>query len=130
MTNRRHTRLGERGEQLAERHLVKLGMTVVERRHRTRRGEIELVGRDGATLVFVEVKTRQSNRAGAPVASITPSKQRRLSRLALAYLKHHELLDCPARFDVVSVAFTENMTEPRIDHFRDAFPATGTDCFF
>ena len=130
MTDRRHTGLGEHGEKLAEQHLVELGMTVVERRHRTRRGEIDLVCRDGGTLVFVEVKTRRSDRAGAPFESITSAKQRRLTRLALTYLKQHDLLDFPARFDVVGILFEDDSEIPRIDHYRDAFPATGGESFF
>ena len=130
MTDRRHTGLGEHGEKLAERHLVELGITVVERRYRTRQGEIDLVCRDGDTLVFVEVKTRRTQRAGAPFESITPAKQRRLTRLALAYLKHHDLLDCPARFDVVGIVFQDSSNPPRIDHYRDAFPAAGGGCFY
>jgi len=130
MTDRQHTRLGEHGEKLAEKFLVGTGMTVVERRHRTRRGEIDLVCRDGGTLVFVEVKTRRSDRAGAPFESITSAKQRRLTRLALTYLKQHDLLDFPARFDVVGILFEDDSEIPRIDHYRDAFPAAGGESFF
>lgn len=130
MTDRQHTRLGEHGEKLAEEFLVGSGMTVVERRHRTRRGEIDLVCRDGGTLVFVEVKTRRSDRAGAPFESITSAKQRRLTRLALTYLKQHDLLDFPARFDVVGILFEDDSEIPRIDHYRDAFPADGGESFF
>ena len=81
MIDRRNTGLGEHGEKLAERHLVDQGMTVVQRRHRTRQGEIDLICRDGETLVFVEVKTRRGDRAGAPFESITSAKQRRLQNL-------------------------------------------------
>lgn len=130
MTNRHHTRLGEDGEKLAERFLVRTGMTVVERRHRTRRGEIDLVCRDGEMLVFVEVKTRRSERAGSPLESITPAKQRQLTRLALSYLKQHDLLECPARFDIVGILFEDDSETPRIDHYRDAFPAIGGESFF
>ena len=136
MTDRRHTGLGEHGEKLAEQHLVELGMTVVERRHRTRQGEIDLVCRDGETLVFVEVKTRRGDRAGAPFESITSDKQRRRTRLARAYLKNQDLLECPARFDVVSIVLAENSGDsaphpaPQIDYYRDAFPAAGNGGFY
>ena len=136
MTDRRHTGLGEHGEKLAELHLVKLGMTVVDRRHRTRQGEIDLVCRDGENLVFVEVKTRRGDRAGAPFEAITTAKQRRLTRLALAYLKNQDLLDCPARFDVVSIVVaddsdvTATQQAPQIDYYRDAFPAAGDSGFY
>ena len=130
MTNRHHTRLGEDGEKLAERFLVGTGMTVVERRHRTRRGEIDLVCRDGEMLVFVEVKTRRSERAGSPLESLTPAQHRQLPRLALSYLKQHDLLECPARFDIVGILFEDDSETPRIDHYRDAFPAIGGESFF
>ena len=130
MTNRQHTRLGEDGEKLAERFLVGTGMTVVDRQHRTRRGEIDLICRDGGTLVFVEVKTRSNERAGSPFESITPAKQRQLTRLALSYLKQHGLLDCPARFDIVGILFEDDSETPRIDHYRDAFPAIGGESFY
>jgi putative endonuclease len=139
MTDRRNTGLGEHGEKLAERHLVDQGMTVVQRRHRTRQGEIDLICRDGQTLVFVEVKTRRGDRAGAPFESITSAKQRRLTRLALTYLKSQHLLDCPARFDVVSIVLANqtdptqpasDSPEPHIVHYRDAFPASGGGGFY
>ena len=119
MTNRHHTRLGEDGEKLAERFLVGTG-----------RGEIDLVCRDGEMLVFVEGKTRRSERAGSPLESITPAKQRQLTRLALSYLKQHDLLECPARFDIVGILFEDDSETPRIDHYRDAFPAIGGESFF
>ncbi|HTU25266.1 MAG TPA: YraN family protein [Pirellulales bacterium] len=113
--------LGERGEQAAARFLRQLGYRVVDRRHRTALGEIDLVAVDGRTVVFVEVKTRRSDDAGRPHEAIDPAKQARLSRLALAYLKRHDLLDCPARFDVVAVTWLAGSKQPAIEHFLNAF---------
>ncbi|MFP6770522.1 MAG: YraN family protein [Planctomycetaceae bacterium] len=130
MTRWQHTKLGERGEDLAARFLVTRGLTVSERRYRTRQGEIDLVCRDRDTVVFVEVKTRRTRKAGEPFEAITRHKQQRLTRLALAYLKRHDLLEAPARFDVVSILYSEKTPTPTIDYFRDAFPASGSDCFY
>ena len=87
-------------------------------------GEIDLVAVDGRTVVFVEVKTRQSTAAGQPQDSVDPAKQARLSRLALAYLKRHDLLDCQARFDVVAITWQADQAKPTIEHFIHAFEST------
>ncbi len=116
--------LGERGERAAAKFLRRLGYHIVDRRHRTALGEIDLVAVDGRTVVFVEVKTRQTHDAGAPHEAIDPAKQARLSRLALAYLKRHDLLECQARFDVVAVTWHHGEARPTIEHFLHAFEST------
>ena len=104
--------------------LRRLGYHIVARRHRTPLGEIDLVAVDGRTVVFVEVKTRRSHDAGQPHEAIDPAKQARLSRLALAYLKRHDLLDCQARFDVIAVTWQRGEAKPSIEHFLHAFEST------
>ena len=99
--------LGKHGEDLACRELRRRGYAIVARRYRTRHGEIDIVARDGGVLVFVEVKTRSSDRFGAPLAAVTPLKQRRLTRMALDYLARSHTNGVPCRFDVVSVAMAE-----------------------
>jgi len=116
--------LGERGELAAAKYLRRLGYHIVARRHRTPMGEIDLVAVDGRTVVFVEVKTRQSHDAGQPHEAIDPAKQARLSRLALAYLKRHDLLECQARFDVIAVTWERGKAKPVIEHFLHAFEST------
>src|SRR3954471_24854248 len=74
--------LGDRGERLAARHLRRQGLRIILRGYRTPRGEIDLIARDGQTLVFVEVKAR---RTGEPVEAVTPEKQRRLTLAALEF---------------------------------------------
>jgi len=117
--------LGQRGEDAAARHLRRRGYRIVERSARGPLGEIDLVALDGRTVVFVEVKTRRSDAAGAPSDSVTPDKQRRLTRLALGYLKQHGLLDAASRFDVVSITWPEGQRRPTIEHFVSAFDAAG-----
>jgi putative endonuclease len=122
--------LGRRGEDLAARHLRKLGYVIVARGHRDNIGEIDLVAVDGRTVVFVEVKTRTSHDAGHPADAVNAAKQQRLTRLALSYMKRHDLLECPARFDVVAVTWPSEPGKPRIEHFKNAFEATGFDGLF
>ena len=100
--------LGERGEAWAAAHLQAHGCTVEARRWRPAgqglQGEIDLVVRDGPTLVFVEVRTRRGAAAGRAEESVTPAKGRRLLALALAYLQAHDLPDATDwRIDVVAI---------------------------
>lgn len=127
---RHYQSLGERGERAAARHLRRLGYKIVARHERGRLGELDLVAVDGRTVVFVEVKTRRSHDAGHPAEAVGPDKQARLTRLALAYLKRHSLLDCSARFDVVAVTWPESAKRPTIDHRQNAFEAVGRGQLF
>src|SRR6185436_18816225 len=115
--------LGRRGADAAARYLVRLGYTIVARGHRDNIGEIDLVAVDARTVVFVEVKTRTSHDAGHPADAVDDAKQRRLTRLALSYMKRHDLLECPARFDVVAVTWPAGQGRPQIEHFKSAFEA-------
>lgn len=119
--------LGQRGEDVAARYLRKLGYVIVARGHRDQIGEIDLIAVDGRMLVFVEVKTRTSHEAGHPADAVDEAKQRRLTRLALAYMKRHDLLECSARFDVVAVTWPADSGRPTIEHFQNAFEAVGLD---
>lgn len=132
----RHTRagtrlLGDRGERAAARYLKKQGLRITARQYTSRLGEIDLIARDGRTIVFVEVKSRRSHAAGRPEEAVNVTKQRQLTRLGLEYLKRHGLLGKQrARFDVVSVTWPENKTRPEIVHYRNAFEPTGVDGMF
>jgi putative endonuclease len=117
--------LGQRGEAAAARFLKQRGYAIVARSDRGRLGEIDLVAVDRRTVVFVEVKTRRSHQAGHPADAVDLAKQRRLTRLALTYLKRHGLLENPARFDVVAVTWSDDSKPPIIEHFRNAFEPTG-----
>lgn len=126
--------LGQRGERAAERYLRQRGYIVVARGQRQRIGEIDLVAIDSRTnprtIVFVEVKTRESHIAGHPAEAVDERKQTRLTRLALAYLKFHSLLDQPARFDVIAVTWPAGSRQPTIEHFENAFEARGLPGMF
>lgn len=118
--------LGRRGEDAAARYLKRLGYIIVARSEQAGIGELDLIAVDGRTVVFVEVKTRTTHDAGHPADAVDEAKQRRLTRLALAYLKRHDLLECRARFDVVAVTWPER-GQPQIEHFQSAFEAIGFD---
>lgn len=117
--------LGARGEKLAARFLQKLGYRILARGHRQRLGEIDLVALDRNVLVFVEVKTWRSGQLGDPSEAVDAHKQERLTRAALIYLKRRNLLEHPARFDVISIVWPSPAAEPIIRHFVNAFEAVG-----
>lgn len=120
--------LGDRGERAAARFLKKTqGMRVLRCGYRTSRGEIDLIVRDGDTLVFVEVKTR---RRGEPTEAVTIEKQRRITLAALEFLKRHNLLEHRSRFDVVAILWPDDDAEPAIEHYRNAFEAQGRGQMF
>ena len=122
---RRNPSLGQRGESFAARFLKKQGYRILARSDRQRWGEIDLIALDGRTLVFVEVKTRRSHEKGHPADAVDEAKQRRLTRLALIYLKQHGLLEYPVRFDVVAITWAAERQTPQVQHYRHAFDATG-----
>jgi putative endonuclease len=122
--------LGQRGERAAARFLKRRGFTIVASGERDRLGELDLVAVEGRTVVFVEVKTRTSHGAGHPADAVDLKKQRRLTRIALTYLKRHDLLEYPARFDVVAITWPDGAKQPEIEHYRDAFQAQGQGQMF
>jgi len=122
--------LGQRGEAAAERYLRRRGYKVLARSDRFGLGELDLVMLDRKTIVFVEVKTRQSHDAGHPSEAVDKSKQRKLTQLAVAFLKRHDLLEHPARFDVIAVTWATGKRLPMIEHTKNAFEAVGTRDFY
>jgi putative endonuclease len=122
--------LGQRGEAAAERYLRRCGHKIVARQQRSQSGELDLVTVDRRTVVFVEVKTRESHAAGHPAEAVDAEKQRRLTRLALVFLKRHGLLEYATRFDVVAVTWPEGSRQPVIEHYENAFEAAGDGALF
>jgi putative endonuclease len=95
--------LGDRGEELAVRHLRSLGYRIVERNYRCRLGEIDCVALHGKTLVFVEVKARRTDAFGGPLEAVDTRKRRRMTRLARHCAQEKKLSDVAQRFDMVAV---------------------------
>jgi putative endonuclease len=112
--------LGARGEEIAVAFLRGRKFTVVERNFRCKGGEVDIVARDGKTFVFVEVKTRRTLSFGPPQASVTPFKQRQISKAALTWLAKNRLHEASARFDVIAILLRDHAV-PEIEHIRDAF---------
>jgi putative endonuclease len=114
-------RIGRIGERLAADHLARLGYEIVARNHRTRYGELDLVARDGRTLVFVEVKTRRG--IGRPWDNLDDRKRRQVRRMAVAYL--NDVPDRPktrhVRFDAIGVTFDAAGRLAALDHLQSAF---------
>jgi putative endonuclease len=110
---------GKEGERAAAEHLSSSGIKILDRNFRCPLGEIDLVAKDGKTIVFVEVRARQADGICSPEESITIYKRRRLTRAALWYLKQRGLLDSPARFDVVAIRWDGE--KPEINWIVNAF---------
>ena len=116
-------RAGRWGEAQAERALRERGFKILGRRVRVgRRDELDLVARDGGTLVFVEVKTRASEAFGSPAAAVDRAKRHALSRAAVRYLQALPNPRVPFRFDVVEVVGAPDAGPPVVRHLSNAFP--------
>ena len=111
--------LGKRGEDLACVELERRGYAIIARRYRRRSGEVDIIARDGPTLVFIEVKARECLEFGAGGEAITPLKRRRMAAIALDYLARNGLTESACRFDVVSVEIRGNV--PMIEVYQNAF---------
>ena len=123
-TETEHLKTGARGETLVYWYLRNAGYTIVARNRRARsgRGELDMVGWDGPVLSFVEVKTRSSGAAGPPEAAVSKAKQRRITRAANEYLRRLRRKPLGYRFDIASVAWDpEAGLQVRL--IKDAFKA-------
>ena len=122
--------LGDRGERAAVKYLKRLGYRILAKQYRNNFGEVDIIAQDGQTFVFVEVKTRTSTEDGQPFEAVDRRKQDKITRVALAWLKQYGRLEQSSRFDVVSIVWPEDSGEPQIQHFQNAFEATGQGQFF
>ena len=110
---------GKTGEDLACRELERRGYAIVARRYRRRGGELDIIARDGKTLVFVEVKARETHDFGDAAESVTWIKRRRMVQLAVDYMARRRLTNDPCRFDVVSVHLDAG--RPVVEVYQNAF---------
>ena len=119
MTSLTRTEIGALGEQLAVEHLQSLGLRVLIRNWRCRYGELDVIAADDAsrTAVFVEVKTRTSDRFGGVAQAVTPQKVRRLRRLAGLWLAGQAGSWASVRIDVIGVRIGRRPT-PEITHLQ------------
>ena len=111
--------LGKLGEDLALKRIKRLGYKCLIRNYRCPLGEIDIIAKDGDTLVFIEIKTRRCRSLGYAKEAINRKKRRQVSKVALAYMKAHNCCDVKSRFDVVAINLTEN--KKQIEVIRNAF---------
>lgn len=109
--------LGKAAEDLAAKYLADNGYAIVDRNWRCSRGELDIVAREGDTLVFIEVKARLSSRCGRPEEAVSHRKQERLRTLALCYINATGRSAPTYRFDVMAL----NLRENEVNLIRDAF---------
>ncbi len=110
--------LGIEGEDLAVKFLSGKGYKIIARNYKTPIGEIDIIAKDGDTLVFVEVKTRADSSFGYPYEAVNYWKKEKLKKSALLYLKKLRK-ELPSRFDVISIYMNNGRKE--IEHIKDAF---------
>jgi len=112
--------LGRNGEDAAVSYLEANGYRILARNYKTRLGEIDIIACDKDTFAFIEVKARSSDIRGLPSEAVSVTKQRQISKVAILFLKENKSLDKKARFDVVSLLYTEGAA-PKIELIKDAF---------
>jgi len=113
-------RKGKAAEVAAGNYLRKLGYKILEKNFRTKLGEIDIIAGDGETLVFVEVKSRNTLGFGLPQEAVGSRKIRKITMTATAYIKMNKIKDCDMRFDVVCV-----MPQGSVEHIKSAFFTDG-----
>jgi putative endonuclease len=117
---------GTRSERAAAQFLKRLGYRILVRNYTCDLGELDIIALDRGCIVFVEVRSTESTDHSRPAASVDVTKQRKLSRLALSFLKRKNLLDHTARFDVLTLCWPEGQRRPDIQHIKNAFEAVGS----
>ncbi len=110
--------LGKKGEDIAVALCRDKGYVVLEQNYRTPHGEIDIIAKDGNIFVFIEVKARRGDAFGAPFEAVTLRKRKKISKVAMSYLKRFRK-EMPVRFDVISISMTDENLHP--EYIQDAF---------
>ncbi len=111
-------KLGEKGEGLAVKFLKKKGYKIIKQNYKTPIGEVDIIAKEGETLVFIEVKTRESVEYGLPFEAVNSFKRRKIVNVALLYLKRFKEIP-PCRFDVISIYYEKG--KPEFELIKEAF---------
>ena len=111
---------GIRGERLARDFLKRRGYQIWETNYRCPEGEMDIIAKEGESLVFIEVRTKTSAEFGTPEESITPSKMRRLAAITAYYYQNHNDLPPSCRIDVVAVELSKEGKLSRIELIKNA----------
>jgi putative endonuclease len=110
---------GKAAENAAARFLKAQGYKILERNYKNKLGEIDIIAQQGGVICFIEVKARHSLNFGSGQEAVSIRKQRQICRVALYYLKSKNLLESPARFDVLALLYADS--QPQISLITDAF---------
>lgn len=116
---RERLELGQFGEDLAYKKIKRLGYKKIIRNYKCPLGEVDLIAKDGDTLVFIETKTRKGRSIGYAKEAVNAKKRRQLSKIALFYMKSNNCYDTKARFDVIAVSLKGG--KPLIEVIKNAF---------
>lgn len=111
--------LGKKGENLALKTIRSMGYKDILQNYRCRLGEIDLIARDGDTLVFLEIKTRRTGSTAYAKEAVNVRKRRQISKVALNYMKTNNCENTRARFDVVAISLVGS--SPKIEVIKNAF---------
>lgn len=114
--------LGRAAEDAASQFLKNRGYRILFRNYSSSGGEIDIICRQGDSIVFVEVKSLSSDAAADPEEHVNSTKQRQLRKAAKAWIHAHDEPEAAYRFDVVAVVISSNSAVPIINHIEDAFP--------
>ena len=114
----RRQQTGRYGEALAERYLIEAGYEIIAKNWRCAAGELDLIARQGETLVFVEVRARRGAQLGSPEESITPAKQAKLIELAYTFLAENALENDTWRIDVIAIVLNRHNNVQRLNHIE------------
>lgn len=115
--------LGKRGEAIAADYLETQGYKIIQVNFKNKLGQIDIIAKDKKVICFVEVKTRSSSRFGQPQEAIPKTKQHRIAKTAICFLKNNRLINAAARFDVVCVNLdNQNL---KVNLIKDAFNLEG-----
>lgn len=120
-----HNDLGKQGEEIAQGFLEAKGYNIMDVNYRFKRFEIDIVALqlEPAELVFVEVKTRRSQKDSYPEEAVDKEKRKRMFRAADSYIYEKQMRTVPVRFDIVAISM-DNPEHPLIHHIEDAFRMT------
>jgi putative endonuclease len=113
--------IGFSGEEAAAAYLEKMGYKILDRNFRVKSGEIDIIGKEGDYIIFIEVKSRYSTSHGTPSESVTRHKQLKLYKTAELYIMIKKLWHCKFRFDVIEVIFSIQNNNMDIKLIKDAF---------
>ncbi|MCK9281132.1 MAG: YraN family protein [Melioribacteraceae bacterium] len=108
---------GGSGEKLAADFLQKKGYEIIRLNYRFHHGEIDLIAKENEVLVFVEVKTRLSDKYGSPITAISKSKLNQIRKIAEAYIAVNKIKDTDCRIDFIGILYKNG--EPEIEHIEN-----------